>query len=256
MAITYVQSTDPSITAGNAGTAYESSNPTTFSYFSGTTDNLWVALVGVKSVSRQTTEPTIFTGTGGEGTGGTGAAGADTGQTRLYFWHRTVDGSEPSSDSLTWTFGTAAPAIMTLHEFSRDNPGSWSVAHAFGDDASQSTGTGAIDVTAGSDPGFTAGDVAVVAMGSPTDAGTFSNAALTIPGCTIGTLTLRGDYGTTAGNDGGLQVWTAPITAGTSSGNPQLVCDVDDANASAGPAVFVRLREPVASNLTALPWII
>jgi hypothetical protein len=256
MAITYVQSTDPTIAAGNAGTAYASGNPTTFNYFTGTTGNLWVALVGVKPISRQTTEPSIFTGTGGTAIGGTGATSVDTGQTRLYVWHHTVDGLEPSSNSLTWTVGTATPAIMTLHEFSRTNPGAWSVAHAFGDDSVQSTGSGAIDITGNSDPGFMVGDVAVVAFHTPTDAGTFSNAVLTIPGCTVGSLTLRGDYGTPAGNDGGLQVWTAPITAGTSSGNPHLLCDVDNANASAGPAVFVRLREPVLDNTIPFPWVI
>jgi hypothetical protein len=256
MAINYVQSTDPTITAGNAGTAYASGTQSTvFSYFSGTTGNLFVALVGVKPTSRQTTEPSIFTGTGGTAIGGTGTSTVDTGSTRMYFWHHTVDGTEPASDTLTWSVGSVSPVIMTLHEFSRTNPGAWSVAHAFGDDSAQSTGSGAIDITGNSDPGFAAGDLALVSISSPTDAGMFTNMVLSIPGCTVGALTPRADYGTTTGNDGGLQVWTAPINSGVSTGNPHLQGDVDDVNASAGPAVFVRLREPAGAGDTTAPSV-
>jgi hypothetical protein len=247
MAISYVQSTNPAIVAGSPGTAYQSANPTTFSYFTGTVGNLFLAIVGLKPDIRQTTAPSIFTGSGGTSTGGTGTYGGDSGTVRMYLWHRTVDGTEPASDTLTWdqgTVGTASPAIMTLHEFSRTNVGAWDVAHAFGSDMSQSTGVGAIVVTAATNPGYTVGDMAVVAFFAPTDAGVYASPVLTIPGCTVAALTLRADYGTTAGNDAGLQVWTAPITAGTASGSPQLQCDVDALNASAGLAVFVRLREP------------
>jgi hypothetical protein len=218
------------------------SSPSTLTYQSASTDDLLAFFVSAKASSRTTTAPGTFTDHGTT-TGGTGSAGADTGSVRLYFWSRTVDGSEPASDSLTWS-ATPSPTIQSCVQFRKTNAGAWSIGYAFADDSSQSTGTDAIDATAATDPGFAVGDMVAVVFASPTDQGTYSNPDIIIPSVTLGSVSNPVTLATTTGNDGTLKVWTALVTAGTSSGNPQFQCDVTDANASAGPVLFVRLREP------------
>jgi hypothetical protein len=218
------------------------SSPSTLTYQAASTDDLLGFFVSAKASSRTTTAPGTFTDHGTT-TGGTGSAGADTGVVRLYFWSRTVDGSEPASDSLTWS-ATPSPTIHSSVQFRKTNAGAWSIGYAFADDSSQSTGTDAIDATAATDPGFAVGDMVAVVFVSPTDQGTYSNPDIIIPSVTLGSVSNPVTLATTTGNDGTLKVWTALVTAGTSSGNPQFQCDVTDANASAGPVLFVRLREP------------
>jgi len=224
-----------------------SSVPATLTYNTATVGNLLLAVASGKPTSRTATTPTPFAGTGGTGIGGTGTNGSDTGPTRLYLWWRTADGTEPASEPITWST-VPSPYIGAMFECSKSNVGAWDVAYAFGSDSTQSTGTDAIDATATTDPGFTTGDMVVVAMSFPTDLGTFTNPRIVIPGCTVGTVATELAYPSTSGNDGGMRVWSAQVTAGTSTSAPQFLCDVDDLNASAGPAGFARVREPAGST--------
>ncbi len=220
-------------------------NPSTLTYNSASSGNLLAVIIGSKPTTRTTSPPAgLFdSGDHGTATGGTGSAGSDTGDMRMYFWTREADGTEPATSSLAWT-GNPSPAIQSMLEFSKTNSGAWSIASAFGADNTQSTGTAAINIAAGSDPGYQAGDVIVIAYVSPTDAGTYTNPAITIPGCTVSNLAGLVDYSTATGNDGHLFIWSASVMAGTSTAAPQFQCDVDTLNASAGVALFARLREP------------
>lgn len=226
----------------------EASNatPSTLTYPAASNGNLLAVVIASKPPSRTVTPPAgLFDGGNnlGSATGGVPPNGGDTGDLLMNFWARTVDGTEPATSPLTWT-SAPSPAIQSVLEFGKSNAGAWSVASAFGADNAQSTGTAAVSSTAASDPGYQPGDLAVVAFATPTDAGTYANLSITIPGCTLGAVSQLVDYATTVGNDGRLHVWSATVTAGTSSAAPSFQCDVDTINASAGVLLFARLREP------------
>lgn len=245
------------ITFVDAVTEAYNASPSTLTFNTAATGDMLLAFVGVKPPSRNATTPTEFT-TGGGGTdhgvsasAGIGAAaGGDTGDVKLYFWSRIADGSEPASTSVTWSAGPN-PTHHSMCQFHKTRAGSWELAFAFATDNAQSTGTNAIDVTAATDPGFAVGDLVVVGMFVPSDAGTYSAPDIIVPGCTLTTPSADVSFGSTIGNDGRTMVWTARVTAGTSSGNPQFQCDVDSINPSTGAAAIVRLREPAAGPVGA-----
>lgn len=221
--------------------------PSTLTYPATTTGNLLAIIMSVKPYTRTTTPPVgLFDGGNdhGSSTGGLSPNGVDTGQMKISFWSRTVDGSEPVTSSLTWSTSAPGPVIQSALEFSKTAEGAWSVASAYGADSIQSTGTAAIDSTAASDPGYQSGDLVVIAFATPTDDGTYTNPAITVPGCIVSAVTHRVGYATALGNDAGLRVWSASIISGTSTAAPQFQCDVHNMNASAGVLLFARLREP------------
>jgi hypothetical protein len=238
MAVTFVDAVNEAYNAA----------PSTLTFNAATTGDMLLAFVGVKPPTRNATTPTEFT-TGGtdhgvSATGGVGAGAAgDAGDVKLYFWSRVADGSEPGTTSIAWS-GAPNPTHHSMCQFHKTRAGSWDLGFAFATDNAQSIGTNAVDITAATDPGFTVGDLVVVAMFVPTDNGTNSNPEIIIPGCTVGTPSADVSFFSNIGNDGRLSVWTATVTAGTSTGNPQFQCDVDITNASTGAAVIVRLREP------------
>jgi hypothetical protein len=183
-------------------------------------------------------------------TGGAGAAAVDTGPTRAAFSWLTAVGNEDGLTETVTVSGTPSPLIVLMLEFSKTGAGAWDVTSSTGDDAATGTGAGSYSAVMAADPGFTSGDMVAVVISSPTDAGTFTNQSLSIPGCTVGSLTERVNATTAAGNDGSLRVYTANITAGTSTGAATFTADSDDANAGAGPAIIVRLREPAGTSAT------
>jgi hypothetical protein len=234
----------------NLTTLASNATPSTVTHPTGITADDWlVLLTNSKPTSRVPTAPADWTNVGNI-FGGAGAAGVDTGILRLTYWSQLADGAESGTFDITWS-SAPSPGIIAEVVFRKTVAGAWSTASAFGDDATQSTGVDAINVTAASDPGFASGDLVVIAYGLTTDAGTLTNPDLTVPGCTTGTLTERSLFRSTVSNDGGIWIFTAPVTGGTSTGAPVFTADTDNLNSSAGPALFLRLREPAGAPAAA-----
>lgn len=111
------------------------------------------------------------------------------------------------------------------------------------------TGT-SISATAASDPGFTTGDMVVIGITLKNSTITHSSQTVTIPGCTLGTITWLTQFTTISGNDGSHFTGYASITAGTSSGVATYTATSNTSGESAISGVIVRLRESsVAPNL-------
>lgn len=207
----------------------------------------WLTLpVGIKPSARTATAPTGWAVLAGL-TGGAGSSGADTGQTRLYVFGREADGVETST-TITLS-GNGNPGMGLVVAYDKTVAGAWAVASTTADDATQATGVDAITGTFAADPGITAGDLVEVTFHATTDAGVFTSPDLAVPGCTVGAGTVAADEPTVSGNDGRLYVVIFPVTAGSSTGAATFTVDVDALNASAGPMVLTRLREPAASGV-------
>lgn len=224
----------------NSTVAQGGSSPTTITHAAISAGRLLAMFLVSKANSRTPTAPSGWTDRG-FATGGSGSTGNDTGSVRLTLFTAEATGSETDPLSVTWSSSGAFAKAMLA--FSRTSTAWAAPAFAFGSDVATSTGTEAVDVAADTDPGYVAGDLVVVGYATPTDAGVYSNPQITIPGCTVGPVDQRAIMQTTEGNDGSIVVFTAAVTAGTSTGAPRLRVDVTDVNASAGPACFVRLRE-------------
>jgi hypothetical protein len=123
----------------------------------------------------------------------------------------------------------------------RSGTTSFSVA-ASGFADTDETGT-SVSATAESDPGFTTGDMVVVAVTMKDDALTHTSQALSVPGCTLGTITWLTRYTTTAGTDIAQQVGYATVTAGTSTGAATYTATSNTVGSAAVSGTIVRLRE-------------
>lgn len=174
------------------------------------------------------------------GAGGYGATLANnTGNTNLFVYTKnSVTGSE--TGTLTVTVGTngVCGAVMVLL---RPISGS-TISYAFA--SGSDTSAGNVSITCGSDPGETAGDVALqVFNGSSQLILPFSAQAITTTGITYGTVSEVVEYGTTVGNDVAGYVAVAKAQSGTSSAAPVFTATVGGTNTNArGPGVVLRLR--------------
>lgn len=179
-----------------------------------------------------------------DATGGTGAAGNDVGQTRVIADTRLLDGSETGTVACTQaTSPNSAHGLMLLYSVSAG--AGWDIAATTGADNTHGTGRAA---TGGALP-LAPGDVVVAVIASDTDTITnFTTPAITASGITFGAATIRvnsGGVGT--GQDTGLHVVEATVTAGTGNVAPSLSLSAGPSNC--GPVAFVRLRQ-TASTIT------
>jgi hypothetical protein len=178
------------------------------------------------------------------GGGGYGATlGADTGNTNLYLYERTADGTE--TGSLSVVHGSTNVLWGQILRFS-SGTGFWdSVTATTGSDAV----AGNVSIAGATNPGFTTGDMAVWAMCIPTDVTTpaqFSAHAITAAGATFGAAVESGEADSTTGNDIGGYIAYATVTAGTSTGVPTFTATAGGTTTNVrGPGVIVRLREGV-----------
>lgn len=177
----------------------------------------------------------------GTGTGGTGTAGADTGLVRVSSFYREASGGEDGT-SVTLAFtGTVNGAQAVLLGFTRDVAATWAVAG--GGTGSDPTGASPLEAVVSVAVDVASGDYVVPLCGITTDSVAVGACTLTVPGCTVGTLTERVDNPNTLGFDTRMGVDTGAVTAGTSSG----AATVSIASTSTGVLGLVRLREVVAS---------
>lgn len=183
-----------------------------------------------------------ITGAGGYGTTLT----ADVGNTNLFVYERTVPAGGLSG-TLTVTLGTNNVAWAIILRLTSSN-GAWdSVAGATGSDTSAGA---SVSVAFTSNPGVTAGDLAVGALCIPTDITTpsqFSAQALSQAGVTFGTVVEVGEPDSGNGNDIGGMLCYAAVASGTATGNPTMTATAGGTTTNVrGPGVFVRVREGAA----------
>ncbi len=193
------------------------------------------------------TAPSNNTYTGGAGTEGTD----DEGTVRVTVFTKEAVGGETSSVAVTVTSGNSANGKM--FEFSRSGGSAWDVACAGG--SQNAGGSTAWSVTAGSNPGITAGDMVFAGSGINTDAYTFlgaPTAAMSATGVTVWSNSYIGANGAATGADCYLVGSRHGVTTGTASAAPvfTMTASGSAANNPAGATIFVRLREGTATSLT------
>jgi hypothetical protein len=183
-------------------------------------------------------------------TNGSVAAGVDVGSMQVTAFWKECSASESNP---TLVEGTPAWNVFggLIMSFSKDASETWETPLIVGGGDS-SAGTG-FSVTAGSNPGVTAGDVCVCFAGFRSDAATPCSTHLvaTQTGVTFtNTHDPATDPETTSGGDMGMCVNRATVS-GTGSAAPVLVATL--AAAHTGAAAFIRLRAAVSGDVTVTP---
>ena len=206
--------------------------------------DLLIVGIGNKPVAATPGTPAEFTQQATV-TNGVVANVADGGSVRAGCFTRTMVAGD-GAPSFTWG-SQYSPQVGAMIGLEKTNPGAWTVTSTTAFD--NTTGSTSFSASAPANLNWATGDWAVVVIMVPTDAGAHTSPALTIAGCTVANLTARVNASTTQGLDGRVYIYTADITAGTSTGAPNFTATgTSGATGSAqGSAVFLRVVEPVAS---------
>jgi hypothetical protein len=189
-----------------------------------------------------------------KGWGGAGVAGIGTGPRKVTVIRRDAlaDGTEN---------GTTGPAIAnpsgstfvyaTLFGLRPATAGNGFVyADSSGSDTVSDT---SFSAAMAADPGLQTDDLVVGFIGLPDDTGSSLSAeGITATGATFGTATEQFDNATSSGNDGRFGVFTAAVTAGTSSAAPTITATI--AGAFPGVGMVLRVRE-VATVVDPTAWL-
>ncbi len=218
-----------------------------------TADDLAVCV----AVSKHDTEatPTIdqgFSNPEGSASGGGGTFGAGTGPARLTYFTKTLAGGDtaPTVSLAGTNTGRTLQAVIFIIK-SEAVGATFSLATAFG--AETTAGTGWSQATS-SDPGITNEDLLLVGYGVRDDqhAG-FSAMGITATSATISAVTERADAVTSQGNDQGIAVGSAKVTAGTGTAAPVITGTIG--SSESGEVGVLRIRE-VSGNATVTPAVI
>jgi len=205
-------------------------------------------------VSRHDTEatPTVTPGGGeswvsaGSASGGGGTFGAGTGPARItWFTHEMASGSPtaPTVNLAGTNTGRTLQAVLTI--LHRTAGVGFSVAAVFVAEATAGTGwTQAYT----SDPGITSGDLLILGYGVRDDQhASFTAMGVTATSATISAVTERADAVTGNGNDQGIAVGTADVTAGTATANATQTATIG--TSESGEMGLLRVRESKALEL-------
>jgi hypothetical protein len=221
--------------AGGTITGFSFTHPT-----GSAIDDALIAIFGAKDYTRDVSSGTFLSNYTllGNVTDGTVANGLDVGSVRNHTRYRIMQSGD-TAPSVSTNSGPS-PRMSAMLSYTRAGT-AWDIAAETGTDGT-ATGT-SISITAGADPGYEAGDVVIVTLTVPTNDATLSSEAITVPGCTLGTVNQRlSNTVTSAGNDGGMYAYEAEVSSGTSSGAPSFSATTAT-DFSSGSAVFIRLRE-------------
>lgn len=205
-------------------------------------DDIMLICVGNKPHTATPSVDQSYALIGSVNTGSGEANGLDVGDIRTSVFWKEHTGTE-ANPIVSVTGGNPVYALMLAFNKTLND---WLVAGAGGGDITSGT---AFDVAAPTDPGFSAGDWVICQVTLPTDNVALTAITLSIPGCTLGTVTTTGGV-TTVGNQGRLYLNRAEILSGTSTGPPSLAATLN--GSATGSAYFTRIREstnspPVAS---------
>lgn len=209
--------------------------------------DLLVMFISSKYPNNSPSTPTGWTAiTNYQQSGSSGSNGIDTGAVYITMFVKECEPADIGATvSVTITSGNAA--IGRIFAYSKRYGYLWDYAAVNGSDNTAGTSW---SVTGGSDPGFAAGDLAVIGSGINTDGRTFSGHALTATGATFGSSGIdtpheRHDAGTTNGQDCGLLVVDIPCLSGPSSAAPTFTSTANGSatNDPAGASIILRLRQ-------------
>lgn len=183
----------------------------------------------------------------GEMAGTFGTTAVDAGPTRMWMFVKIATGSETGTFNVAVANGAAM--WVTMSRF-RSTTGKFNLDWARGEDSSSGTGYSAACVP--NSPRLTngwiqPGDVLYAATTKPTDAGTYSAAAITVAGLTMASTTALASFATTNGNDmGGASAYA--VVASGSQTSPNVTLSATMSVASYGPALVLRIRDNVPAN--------
>ena len=190
---------------------------------------------------------TSITGAGGYGT----TLGADTGNTNLFVYERTVP-TGGLSGTLAVTVATNNVCWAFMCRLTNTSGYTWdSIVGATGED----TTGGNVSISFSSNPAVTTDDFIIGAMCIPTDVSTpnqFSAPAFTQTGVTFGTVTEINEPDSGTGNDIGGFSCRALVSSGTGSANPVMTATAGGTTTNVrGGGVFIRVREkaPITADL-------
>lgn len=214
-------------------------------------NDLLIACYGGKPYNATfSTPPSGYTARSG-GANGTTANGVGAGS--VYAIAYTKVAASASEANPTGTLNTApSPSMVAMLGLQSTNAGNgWTIESTNGSDAT-ATGT-TFSATGAATLAYTAGDWVVVLLVHNDDSSSDSAFGITVPGCTVGTVTQRltGTLTTATGNDGRMYVVTAEITGGTATGAPTITATTGSGDAD-GQAVFLRVEEPPAASVDAV----
>lgn len=207
-----------------------------------------------KYSNRTINTPSLWTARGNQ-TGGAGTDGtSDEGNLRLGVFTTEALGTESGTLSRTLTGGTANMTASRISRFTRGGS-AWDIGTA-AVAALNAGGTTAVSFAFGTDPGFQAGDVAVVIAAYNSDTYSYGSHALSAAGCTFVAHSASAepyDSGFTDGSDARFVMACFDVSAGTSSGNATYTCTATGSatNSPAGAAVLLRLRETGGGSVDA-----
>ncbi|MCA9369102.1 DUF2341 domain-containing protein, partial [Candidatus Woesebacteria bacterium] len=206
------------------------------------TGDLLVLTVGNKTSASIPTAPVGWTENSNfQATGGIGVEGADSGTMVATVYTKIATGNETGFETVA-TSGTSSVGRMFVVN---KEPGKvWDVAMANGNDNSADV---TWNVTAGSNPGITAGDLIIVVSAINSDFSIYDAQTVSATGTTFQTLTDGEIYenGTTAGNDMELVASRHRVLTGTATAAPSysMTSRSTTANSPTGASIFVRLRQ-------------
>lgn len=210
-----------------------------------TTNDLLIAFYGGKPYGTIPSTPTDYAPQSG-GANGSTAMGSGTGSVYAIAFTKVHDGSESNPAS---TFSAQySPGIRAMVKATDSSGlGSWLVASCKGSDAT-STGT-TFSATGDATLALQPGDWLVALYVHNDDSSSSSSFALSVPGCTLDTVTQRltGTLTTATGNDGRMYVVTAEVLSGTASGAPTATCTTGSSD-SDGQVVFLLVRPPIVGE--------
>jgi hypothetical protein len=176
----------------------------------------------------------------GSASGGAGAAGVDTGTALASFYIRVADGLETGNLSVSIPSGSSC--VGQMYRYTKAAEHSWVLGLASG---ARNVGNSAtFSLNAAGNPSIVLDDVILVGVAINTNNFSYSAQALTSTGATF-THNERLDGGTANGDQVGAMVSEFAVTAGPGTTDPAFVMTAtgSTANAPAGPALFLRLRE-------------
>lgn len=205
--------------------------------------DLLFALWGGKPYSTSPSSPTNATYTTlARRESGTTAEGDSTGSVAAQIFYKTSAGaSEPNSPISDYS-APYNPAVRAVAGFYKSVAGSWTVESCVG-----STESDPISVTGSSQLNFATGDViaVLVTLNNNSD---LSSPSLSVSGCTLANLTQRLPSTTAAsGDDGGMCLYTADVTAGSATAAPSFSATSSPSNTAAS-IIFVRIAEPTVKT--------
>lgn len=205
-----------------------------------TTDDILIAVYGGKPFGTAPGDPSAYTATSGIANGNTGS-GIGSGSVYAEMWYKTSGASETNPTStMPAAYNIAMTAMLALR---KTIPGSWTIQSTTAIDAT-SAGT-SYSATAASTLRFSPGDWVVVSYVHNDDSSNSTLFSISIPGCTLDSVTQRltGTLTTATGDDGRMYVATTRVISGVATGAATVSCQTGN-NDSDGASIILLVREP------------